>query len=365
MVQQTTLTHVENLIGSDYDDVLTGDSGDNLLMGGLGSDALDGGAGDDRLVGGAGDDTLAGGTGSDWVSYADVADNGTFTGVTIDLNLAEQDTVRAGTDMLTGIEHVEGTEFDDTLTGDDGGNMFYGLGGDDTISGGGVNDFIQGGGGDDTLDGGDGIDFVSYYDVPDDGTVIGVQVDLSDTEEQDTVRAGLDTLSNFENIVGSKFNDTLTGTTGDNIIVGGGGDDDYYGGGGGDDTFLNGAGNARYDWSGSDSATVITNSDITLSENVLLAGNVTIIATGTLTVASGVTISSRSIDGTDYLTGTSNAASGDIILQAQGIIIESGASILAHADGGFQAGDIDILAYDTFDISWINDSAPDETVGGG
>ena len=51
------LQEIENLAGSDYDDVLTGDTGDNLLEGGEGGDVLAGGRGDDALEGGLGDDT--------------------------------------------------------------------------------------------------------------------------------------------------------------------------------------------------------------------------------------------------------------------------------------------------------------------
>jgi Ca2+-binding RTX toxin-like protein len=42
-----TLTSIENLTGSNYDDVLTGNTGANRLVGGLGKDILTGGAGND------------------------------------------------------------------------------------------------------------------------------------------------------------------------------------------------------------------------------------------------------------------------------------------------------------------------------
>ena len=51
---------IENLTGSDHNDVLVGDTNANTLMGGGGNDMLTGGAGDDKLHGGAGDDTLTG-----------------------------------------------------------------------------------------------------------------------------------------------------------------------------------------------------------------------------------------------------------------------------------------------------------------
>ncbi len=50
------LQGIENLSGSDFDDVLTGDTQDNLLQGGAGADILTGGRGDDALEGGLGDD---------------------------------------------------------------------------------------------------------------------------------------------------------------------------------------------------------------------------------------------------------------------------------------------------------------------
>lgn len=59
------LATVENVIGSDYGDTLTGDGGSNWLAGLDGNDILIGGAGNDLLEGGVGSDTGRGGTGSD------------------------------------------------------------------------------------------------------------------------------------------------------------------------------------------------------------------------------------------------------------------------------------------------------------
>ena len=49
---------------------------------------------------------------------------------------------------------------------------------------------------------------------------------------QNTVGAGTDTLSNFENLAGSMFNDTLTGDGNANVIEGGAGNDTLNGGAG-------------------------------------------------------------------------------------------------------------------------------------
>jgi Ca2+-binding RTX toxin-like protein len=48
---------------------------------------------------------------------------------------------------------------------------------------------------------------------------------------QNTINAGTDTLTSIENLVGSDFNDTLTGDAGANKLEGGVGNDTLNGGG--------------------------------------------------------------------------------------------------------------------------------------
>ena len=60
-----TLTGIENLTGSNFNDTLTGDNNNNVINGGLGNDTLNGGGGDDILIGGLGNNTLTGGPGAD------------------------------------------------------------------------------------------------------------------------------------------------------------------------------------------------------------------------------------------------------------------------------------------------------------
>ncbi len=167
-----TLVSVENLVGSHFDDVLTGDAGANtldggagkdILIGGAGHDELIGGAGDDVLVGGAGDDQIDGGAGNDTASYA-----GSMAGVKVSLATdGEQATGGGGKDTLISIENLQGSSFDDVLTGDDGKNILIGGDGADTLDGGRGKDVLMGGAGADKLTGGAGADTFLFTSVSD------------------------------------------------------------------------------------------------------------------------------------------------------------------------------------------------------
>ena len=54
-----------------------------------------------------------------------------------------------------------------------------------------------------------------------------VTVSLAITTQQNTIGAGLDTLASIENLIGSSFNDSLTGNIENNVLIGGLGDDTY------------------------------------------------------------------------------------------------------------------------------------------
>jgi autotransporter-associated beta strand protein len=83
---------IEGLIGSPFDDVLTGNAGANILRGGVGNDRLTGGAGNDRLIGGPGNDLLIGGAGNDAFVFQPGFGNDAITGFTPG-TLANHDTV--------------------------------------------------------------------------------------------------------------------------------------------------------------------------------------------------------------------------------------------------------------------------------
>ncbi|WP_146636321.1 calcium-binding protein, partial [Nioella nitratireducens] len=121
---------------------------------------------------------------------------------------------------------------DDTFNGSGTGEFFDGSagvdelrgnGGNDTLLGGAGDDYIVGGLGNDSLDGGADYDQVAYTDA-----IAGVNVNLATGIA--TGGAGTDTISNFQMIRGSMFNDTLTGDDGDNHIRGLQGNDILDGG---------------------------------------------------------------------------------------------------------------------------------------
>jgi VCBS repeat-containing protein len=140
------------------------------------------------------------------------------SGVTVSLAApaGQQPTGGSGSDALFNIEHLRGSNFDDTLTGDGKDNVLEGGAGDDTLTGGGGNDRLQGGLGNDTLTGGDGLDLGLYTDATGPiavdmaaGTVSGAGV-------------GSDTIGSIESIRGSAFADTYvaTGFAGASAIIG-------------------------------------------------------------------------------------------------------------------------------------------------
>ena len=268
----------DTINGGEGDDTLFGNSGNDIVSGGLGNDTVSGGGGDDfvfgnegddTLIGGDGDDFLQGGTGTDTIDGGAGVDTNSFAGIgsAVTVNIAEG-TASYGliNETFTNIENIEGTDFNDDITGDAGDNVLDGGLGDDVLNGGGGNDTLEGGSGDDvldggdgddiinggagddiilggggtdTIDGGDGIDTNSFADI---GT--GVTASILDG----TASYGLvnETFTNIENLTGSDFNDTLEGGIDDNVLDGGAGDDrilgrsgdDTINGGEGDDTLF-------------------------------------------------------------------------------------------------------------------------------
>jgi Ca2+-binding RTX toxin-like protein len=142
----------DRLYGDLLDDHMDGGPGDDLLIGGHGGDKMGGGSGSDWMRGGPNDDTYAGGDGIDTVSFADnTPSSDTTSGATVDL-AAGTATTPDGTEMLSGVEDILGSAFDDTIKGTGGPDGLDGGPGNDKITGGGSADNLDGGPGNDTCD---------------------------------------------------------------------------------------------------------------------------------------------------------------------------------------------------------------------
>jgi len=237
----------DNIWGREGDDVLWGRGGDDLLVGGDGNDSLYGEDGDDRLHGSAGDDLLDGGEGSDWLQGN--------TG---------SDTLDGGVDE-DGIEDHDIASFQEiAATSSDGGGLIL----------------------------------TTYYDsFTDSSTYTVFNPATGDT----------DTVLRVEEVIGSNYNDAMTGGDGEDYFVGnrgedvidtGGGDDQVYGsldddtltGGDGADTFIF----LRYGTDGStltadpglgDGVDLVTDFNPLEGDRILFLGNEDFLTNGNLVLS--------------------------------------------------------------------------------
>lgn len=238
-----TIANFEEVNGTVFADTLRGDGRDNQLSGFGGDDLMEGREGEGRFSGGAGNDTIIGGTDYDEARY-DSEDGIQAANVNLATGTATDEF--GNTDTLTNIEGVVGSDFNDTLRGNDASNYFEGRGGDDLMEGGLEEDFFRGGAGDDTMNGGEGgiddRDRVQYdNDAEDANGQSAVVVDLAAGTATDGY-GDTDTLIGIENVSGTRFDDFIRGDDAENDLDGGAGNDTLNGGLGGD--FLQpGAGN--------------------------------------------------------------------------------------------------------------------------
>lgn len=208
------LFNIENIIGSSatLGDTLTGNSLVNTISGSSGGDTLSGLDGND---------TLDGKLGSDWADYS------YSNKVVADLSSTIGAGVVSGSDAdaLISIENIIGSSGADTMTGGTGINTLLGKNGDDYF-------YAIGDG--DTIDGGNGSDSVDY------GTLTNkVNITLGGTNSDDT-------LISIENIYATAYQDTLVGSSDDNILDGKA-ENDLLRGMGGNDTLYGGDGNDSLD----------------------------------------------------------------------------------------------------------------------
>ena len=234
-----TLISIENVIGTDYADLLAGDAGDNILDGGLGAD---------KMYGGEGNDTYYVDNISDEIT--EVANGGVDTVVT----------TLASYVLAEGVENVEmAMEYTATLIGNTEDNT------------------VMAGSGNNTIDGMSGRDTVVYA-----SALAAVTIDLTLTSSQGTGGSGADRLISIENLVGSGYNDQLAGNALANSLSGGAGSDVLDGalgndtliGGKGDDTLKGGLGDDTYQFDRGDGADLIIEDDSTADNlDILVFGD--------------------------------------------------------------------------------------------
>jgi Ca2+-binding RTX toxin-like protein len=240
-----TLTNIENLIGSQFNDTLTGDADDNVLDGGAGGDLLTGGGGDDTYIVDSGFDVLV-----------EAPNEGTDTVIaslrwTLATNFENLTLVGSGNFFGTG------NNVANVITGNSGANVLDGKGGNDTLSGGDGFDTLIGGAGNDVMMGGTGNDKYIVDSVNDSvSEEVGEGTDTVRSSVTFTLGANVENLSLLgaaaidgtgnslvnimvgnsaaNTLLGLDGNDNLAGLGGNDVLAGGAGRDRLNGGAGAD-----------------------------------------------------------------------------------------------------------------------------------
>ncbi|PPD51270.1 MAG: hypothetical protein CTY16_00130 [Methylobacter sp.] len=333
------LVNIENLTGSNYNDTLTGNAGANKLDGGLGIDTLIGGNGNDTYTVTAGDtvtENLGAGTGTDtvitnidYVLGANV-ENLTLTGTAVTAignssnntligNAANnvldgvsgtKDTMRGLAGNDTYFVHNTADVTDETAGGSNGIDLVIStatftltnnvenlrlMSGDIDGTGNALANIIYAVKGTGSLDGLAGTDTLSYqYSKVKVAATLGA---ASTSASNDNIN------SNFENLVGSRYSDTLKGDAGANTLTRGSGNDSLEGVNG-NDLLIGGLGN--------DSYRVDATSGYTLTE-AAAQGSDTVVFTGTagqtydISVAAMANIENLTLAGSAATNGTGSS----------------------------------------------------------
>ena len=194
-----SISSIEGIIGTIFNDKLTGNKENNVLLGKDGNDIIYGDEGNDEITGGIGKDFIHAGKGEDFIKqdlekFNETIDGGDgidtvdysvmkfstkrekdvdTVGISVDLTVNDNDLTtyvnnvsKFGNiiqfyDAIKNIENIVGTEFNDYILGNKQDNNLLSLGGRDTLIGGDGNDIISSGNDNDSVSGGNGNDELS------------------------------------------------------------------------------------------------------------------------------------------------------------------------------------------------------------
>jgi serralysin len=239
-----SLKGFENILGSDGADNFYGDSFVNRIMGRGGNNTFHADASGVNAAG----DFYVGGDDLDTVDISASWNRGVILGQGADVPFNYFVDLAAGSLLgpsnwkvnLTSIEIAKGSDYRDFFGGTAGYNEFYGNKG---------SDYVNATAGGDIIDGGDDIDRVSF--VPSTSRVV---VNLNIEDQHGGFAEGMK-LRNFEEVVGSNYNDEITlknsgsttawGRIGDDKIHGGLGTNTAYGNEG-NDTYYHHGGTSNF-----------------------------------------------------------------------------------------------------------------------
>lgn len=260
------LLSIENVNGSSFDDLIVAGPGPNVLQGGFGNDVYDQVDIGDTVI----EVVLPPGF---------PAPPGWIPGIDTIRTIATSWTLGAGIENLTGLNTgnstLRGNELDNVIIGNSGSDTLYGYAGNDSLYGGGGTDYLFGGDGDDLLDGGAGNDILDGGNGSDTVSYLtrgAVNVNLATGSA--TLAGETDFLYSIENVIGSAFADTLTGSSVANRIRTGGGND-VVDAGAGDDVVVIDGGNVQITLGSGDDIVVLTRGTSVTAHHVTISDFVT------------------------------------------------------------------------------------------